>query len=101
MPAAPGLGTGRRQSARLSAQTSLREPKRQREGYEWREGWSSSETAAAGSPHNDRKPEPGHNGQNHDRQNLRDKPEPDPDPDQGEGGSGNTMLFDEEPFVFG
>ena len=58
-------------------------------------------SAAAGSPHTDRKPEPGHNGQNHDRQNLRDKPEPDPDPDQGEGGSGNTMLFDEEPFVFG
>jgi len=59
-------------------------------------------SAAAGSPHNDHKPEPGHNGQNHDRQNLRDKPEPDPDPAQGEGsGSGNTMLFDEEPFVFG
>src|SRR6185503_2980476 len=47
MPAAPGLGPGQRQSARLSAQTSLREPKRQREGYEWREGWSSSRTAAA------------------------------------------------------
>ena len=65
-------------------------------------------SAAAGSPSRDRnRPEPGHGGQNPDRPERKkpDKPKPDPapDPDQGEegGGSGNTMLFDEEPFVFG
>jgi hypothetical protein len=62
-------------------------------------------SSAAGSPGHHNRPEPGHNGQDRgDRTPKPDKPDPDPDPDQGgegSGGSSSTMLFDEEPFVFG
>jgi hypothetical protein len=63
-------------------------------------------SAAAGSPDNDRRPEPGHGGQDRDRPKQekpeppKPDPEPEPDPDEG-GGSGTTMLFDDEPFELG
>jgi hypothetical protein len=57
-------------------------------------------SAAVGSPGGDRRPEPGHGGQNHDRPQQKEKPEPEPDPDPDtENGGSQTMLFvDEEPF---
>jgi len=66
-------------------------------------------STAAASPGPDRTPEPGHNGQNHDRAKRPERPEPpadpDPDPDPGEGGEGSgssTMnVADEEPFELG
>jgi hypothetical protein len=52
-------------------------------------------SSAAASPGRDRKPEPGHNGQNHDRFDPPDKPEPpekpEPEPD-GEGGELGPSL---------
>ena len=67
-------------------------------------------SAASGAPGRDRRPEPGHAGQDRgDHTPEPDKPDPAPDPGDGEGegpggegsGSGTTMLFDEEPFEEG
>jgi hypothetical protein len=61
-------------------------------------------SSAAASPGPDRTPEPGHNGQNHDRPEPHEHHEPaaDPDPDPQEGGgSGTTMLFDDEQLPLG
>jgi hypothetical protein len=60
-------------------------------------------SSAAASPGRDRKPEPGHNGQNHDRFDPPDKPEPEPDQGgEGEGsGSGVMLHIDEELFELG
>jgi len=62
-------------------------------------------SSASGAPDHNRRPEPGHAGQDRDhKQPPKDKPSrPAPDPDPGEegGGSGSTMLFDEEPIDLG
>lgn len=63
-------------------------------------------SSASGSHGPDRSPEPGHNGQNHDRSTPRSKPDkPKPDPDGGsdnEGGGSSTMLlFDDEELQVG
>ncbi|HKP27653.1 MAG TPA: FecR family protein [Dongiaceae bacterium] len=69
-------------------------------------------SSASGAPDHDRRPEPGHAGQDRERPAPPEKPEPpkpdpepdpDPDPDPGEegGGSGITFLFEEEPFNLG
>jgi hypothetical protein len=65
-------------------------------------------SAASGAPDRNRRPEPGHGGQN-ERPDRPEPPAPDPEPDDGgEGpggespnGSGITMLVDEEPFDLG
>ena len=71
--------------------------------------------SASGASDRDRRPEPGHAGQDRERPEPPEKPDrpaPDPDPDTGDdgggegpsgegSGSGLTMLFDEEPFDLG
>jgi hypothetical protein len=65
-------------------------------------------SAASGAPARDRRPEPGHGGQN-ERPARPEPPAPDPEPDDGgEGpggespnGSGITILIDEEDFDLG
>ena len=62
-------------------------------------GSFSAASAPGGS---DRSPEPGHNGDNHEKANPPSRPErPEPDPDQGGGGSNTMITIDEEPFELG
>jgi FecR protein len=59
-------------------------------------------SSAAASPGRNNRPEPGHNGQNHDRHTPEHDPEPDREPPtRGGNGSGTMLLIDEEPFQLG